>query len=189
MKHTTKRYLGIAAVSALVIGTASGVFAHGGFGPGSGPGWGMQNGMMGSPGWGQHNRMMGGPGNGPGWGQHHGMMGTPGAGPGWMMNDDPAAYTDRQLTELKDQLGITADQNEAWDAYADAVKGRTGLMLSHRQVMTQSGTIAPEQRFAFHQQGLEQMQKINTASQDLYTALTPDQKAKAGNQFGMHHNF
>ena len=45
MKQTTKRILGIAAASALVIGATTGVFARGGFGPG----WGGHHGMMGGP--------------------------------------------------------------------------------------------------------------------------------------------
>jgi hypothetical protein len=60
-------------------------------------------------------------------------------------------------------------------------------MLSHRQTMFGSGQIAPEQRFAFHQQGLDQMQKVTIASRDLYTVLTPEQQARAGNLIGLHH--
>ena len=66
MKQTTKRYLGIAAASAIVIGVTTAVFAHGGFGPG----WGGHQGMM---------------GNG------NGMMG----GRQEMMGGDPVAYADQ----------------------------------------------------------------------------------------------
>ncbi|KRT54379.1 Spy/CpxP family protein refolding chaperone [endosymbiont of Ridgeia piscesae] len=165
MKQTTKQFLGIAAASVLVIGLVNGVFAHGGYGPGFGPGWGGHHGMMGGPG---------------------GMYG-PGAGPGWMMDGDPVAYADQQLIGLRSTLGITADQESAWNAYTEAVKGKAGLMASHRQSMFGSGSIAPEQRFTFHQQGLEQMQKVTTASRDLYSVLTPEQQARAGNLIGLHH--
>ena len=161
MKQTTKRYLGIAAASALVIGVTTGVFAHGGFGPG----------------WGGHHRMMGGP---------HGMHG-PGGGGGWMMGGDPVAYAEQQLNGLKAKLGITADQESAWNAYEQAVKGKAAVMLSHRQAMSGSGSMTPEQRFAFHQQGLDQMQKVTIASRDLYNVLTPEQQGKAGNLMGLHH--
>ncbi|RLJ20521.1 hypothetical protein DJ031_05730 [bacterium endosymbiont of Escarpia laminata] len=165
MKKTTKQFLGIAAASALVISVASGVFAHGGFGPGFGPGWGGHHGMMGGPG---------------------GMHG-PGGGPGWMMGGDPFVYADQQLTGLKSTLGITVEQEDAWNTYEEAVKGKVGVMLSHRQTMFGSGTIAPEQRFTFHQQGLEQMQKVTAASRGLYAVLTPAQQERAGNLIGLHH--
>ena len=161
MKQTTKQLLGVAAISAVIIGATTGVFAHGGYGPG----------------WGGHNGMMGGPGG------MHGM----GGGPGGMMSGDPVATADQRLTDLKTTLGITDDQDGAWNAYTEAVKGKAGLMLAHRQTMIGNGGIAPEQRFTFHQQGVEQMQKVTTASGDLYTALTPEQQAKAGNLIGLRN--
>ena len=152
MKQTTKRVLGIAAASALLIGAAGGVFAHGGYGPG--------------------------------WGGHHGMMGGPrgmGAygGPGWMMGGDPAAYTDQRLTQLKTTLGITPEQEAAWNAYAEAVQARAGIRAAHHEAMFGQGTVTPEQRLGFHEQGLAQMQKVTAATRDLYAALTPEQQAKA----------
>ena len=158
MKQTTKRYLSIAAASALVVGVATGVLARGGFGPGFGPGWGGHHGMMGGPG-GMHGR------NG---------------GPGWMMSGDPVAYADRQLAELKTELAITADQEAAWNAYAAAVKGKAAVMLSHRQTMLDSGAMNPELRFAFHQQGMAQMQQVTSARRDLYAVLSPEQQSRAG---------
>lgn len=168
MKQKTKRYLSIAAVSALVIGVTGGVLAQGGFGPGPGPGWGGHQGMMGNPG-----GMMGGPG-----GMH---------GPGGMMGGDPAAFADQRLTEWKSIIGVTDEQETVWNAYADAVKSQAGVMQSHRQRMFGGEPISPEQRLAFHQQGLDQMQKMATASRDLYSTLTPEQQTRAGNLIGMHH--
>jgi len=98
-----------------------------------------------------------------------------------MMNADPLGQADQQLNELRGRLTITTDQEEAWGRYADAVKGRAGLMLSHRQVMFSGGQITPEQRFAFHQQGQAQMQNIANASRTLYGVLSPEQRARAGN--------
>ncbi|MEN8179115.1 MAG: Spy/CpxP family protein refolding chaperone [Pseudomonadota bacterium] len=161
MKQTTKQILGVVAISAVIIGAATGVFGQGGFGPG----------------WGGHHGMMGGPG---------GMHG-PSGGPGWMMSGDPVAYADQQLTGLKNNLGITTDQESVWNVYEEAVKGKAGLMFAHRQTMMGSGSIAPEQRLALHQQGLEQMQKVTIASRDLYTVLTPEQQARAGNLIGFRH--
>ena len=169
MKQTTKYVLGIAAASALIIGASSGVFARGGFGPG----WGGHHGMMGGPG-----GMMGGPGN---------MMGGPGGmrgGPGMMMSGDPVAFTDQRITQLKTTLGITPEQETAWSAYAEAVKGKAGLMVSHRQAMWGPDGVTADQRLGFHQQGLEQMQKVTAATRDLYSVLTPEQQAKAGGLIG-----
>ncbi|MEL0586388.1 MAG: Spy/CpxP family protein refolding chaperone [Candidatus Thiodiazotropha sp. (ex. Lucinoma kazani)] len=163
MKQTTKRFLGIAAASAIVIGVTTGVFARGGFGPGYGHGWGGHQGMMGGSG---------------------GMHG-PGSGSGWMMSGNLGAYADQQLTDLKATLGITADQEGAWDAYVGAVKGKAELMSSHRQAMMGAKQMAPEQHFAFHQQGLDQMQKITTARSDLFNVLTSEQQARAGNLIGL----
>ena len=165
MKQLNNRILSIATASALVVGVTTAVFAHGGFGPGFG------SGSAGHPG------MMGGPGG----------MHRPGGASGWMMSGDPSASAEQQLTGQKITLGITSDQASAWDAYAEAVRGKATLMSTHRQTMFGSAAIAPEQRFAFHQQGLEQMQKVVIASRDLYGVLTPDQQARAGNLVGMRH--
>jgi hypothetical protein len=162
MKQTTKRFLGIAAASALVIGATTGVFARGGFGPGYGPGWGGHHGMMGGPG---------------------GMQGRFG-GPGWMMSGDPAGDTEQRLAQLKTTLGITPEQEASWSAYVDAVKGRADLMASHRQAMFATGSVTPEQRLGFRQEGLAQMQQLTSATRDLYAALTPEQQAKAGGLIG-----
>ena len=181
MKKRTKGFLTITAISVLAIGITGGVLAHGGFGPGAGPGWGGHHGMMGMPG-GMHR--FGGPA---------GMMGKPGAmygqgrGPAGMMGSDPATVIDRRLTELRSIIGITEEQEAVWNAYADAVKSRAGVMQSHRQLMHGGEPVTPEQRLAFHQQGLDQMQKITTASRDLYSTLTPEQQTKAGNLISMHH--
>ena len=165
MKQTTRKYLGIAAATTIVIGVTTGVLAHGGYGPGMGSGWAGHQGMMGGPG---------------------GMHGA-GGGPGWVMGGDPLAYADQQLTGLKMKLGITTDQESTWKVYKDAVKGKAAVMLSHRQTMMGSSSMTPEQRFAFHQQGLDQMQTVNDASRDLYSVLTPEQQTSAGNLFGMYH--
>ena len=175
MRQTTKQYLGIAAASAIVIGVTTSVLAHGGFGQGFGGGWGGHHGMMSGPG-GMH-------GQGGGMGGMHGQ----GGGMGWMMSADPVAYADQQLTGLKTRLGITADQENTWVAYEEAVKAKAAVMLSHRQTMMGTGSVTPEQRFALHQQGLDQMQKVTTATRDLYAVLTPEQQAGAGNLIGLHH--
>lgn len=158
MKKTTKQLIGFAAVGALVVGAASGVFARGSFGPGYGPGWGG----------------------------HHGMMGGPGAGRGPCAQQN--AYTggtiDQRLSDQKARIGITAEQEPAWAAYIAAVKGKYGLMQSHRQARFSGDGVDTSQKLSFRQEGLSQMQKVLKATQDLYAVLTPEQQVKAGNLIG-----
>ncbi len=157
MKQTTKRLLTIATASALVLAATGTVLARGGFGPG----------------WGGHHGMMGGPG---------GMHG-PYGGPGAMRGHAFAGYGEQQLDQLKARLGITEEQQGAWEAYTTAVKDRAEVMSTHREAMF-AGTVTPEQRQAFHQEGFDQMQKLASASRDLYAALTPEQQVQAGDLTG-----
>lgn len=160
MKQTTKRVLGIATLTALAIVMTTGVFAKPGFGPcGAG-----QRGMMGGPG---------------------GMQGM-GSGPGWMSKEDQIANTKQRLSDLKNNLGITAEQEAAWNAYEQAVEGKIELMQTHRQAMINNGPVTPEQRQAFHQEGFNQMTKIRDARRGLLQVLTPEQQSKTGNLIGLN---
>ncbi len=162
MKSTT-RTIALTTIAAVVIGTATAAFAAGGYGPG----------------WGGHRGMMGGPGGmyGPG------MMGGPGGmyGPGMMGG---AGYTDQQITTMKAQLGITPAQESALNAYVAALQSRAELMQSHREAMFTTGPVNPDQRLAFHQQGLNQMQQLFDARRNLYDVLTPTQRSTAANLIG-----
>ena len=160
MKPTTKRYLGIAAALTVIIGAAGGVLARGGYGPGFGAGWGGHHGMMGAP------------------GAMHG-----GFGPAWHASGDPAAYADQRLERLHETLGITPEQEEAWNAYAGALKDKAELAASHHQAMT-GQEVDPEQRLAFREEGLAHLQKLNAAARDLYSVLKPEQQPRAGRLTG-----
>lgn len=159
MKKTTKQLIGFAAVGALVIGAASGVFARGGFGPGYGPGWGG----------------------------HHGMMGGPGAGRGPCVQQNVNTGVDQRLSDQKANIGITADQEPAWAAYTAALKGKYDLMQAHRQARFGGTGVDASQMQSFRQEGLNQMQKVLKATQDLYAVLTPEQQTRAGNLIGPRH--
>lgn len=116
-----------------------------------------------------------------------GMMSNrmgPGIGPG-MMGANPVTYTDQQLTQLKTRLGITPQQKTIWNVYVDAMKARAGLMLAHRNAMLGGATITPDQRTALHQQGFAQMQRVASATHNLYAALTPEQQRNAGGPAGL----
>jgi len=142
-----------------------GMMRHGTVG---GPGM-MQQGMMGQPGMMQH-RAMGRPGV-----KQHGMM------------SDPQAMADQQLTRLKTDLGITPEQKSAWEDFANALKGRAGLMESHRKLMMEKNEMPSfKERVAMMQGGSAQMQKMAEAAQAFHAALTPEQQAKARQIMGGH---
>ncbi|MDZ7752911.1 MAG: Spy/CpxP family protein refolding chaperone [Gammaproteobacteria bacterium] len=155
MKQTTKGMLAIAVASALAIGATSGVFAGAGFGPGYG--------------FGGHHGMMGGAGT-----MHGGYGGT-----GWMHRSGPLAFDTARLGQIKADLAITADQEPAWNAYVDAVANGRDLMAAHHQTRY-DGTAGADPRATFHEEGLEQMRKLDTATRDLYAVLTPAQQTRAG---------
>ena len=161
MKKSTKQLIGFAAVGALVISAASGVFAQGGFVPGYGPGWGS----------------------------HHGMMGGPvaGRGPCVQQTASTGVGIEQRLSDQKDRIGITAEQESAWSAYTSALKGKYELMQSHRQARFGGAGVDNSQLQSFRQDGLNQMQKVLKATQDLYAVLTPEQQARAGNLIGPRH--
>ena len=125
-----------------------------------------------------------------------GDQGTPGypemmGGPG-MMGMGPGAFgsvadTTKRLTDLKGELGITADQENVWKAYAQAAINQSALMNAHRQTMW-SGAMPPpiDQRATMHQQGWQMMQQTAQATKDLYQTLTPEQQSKANTLLPFH---
>ncbi len=166
-KTVNNRFLGIAAITALLAGiyVSSDGFAHG---PGY-PGWG------GYPG-----HMMGGH---PG---YHGM--GPGMMGGHMMHGGPAgsvtpffdtATIENRLTALKNQLAITPEQEKAWTDY---VKTLTDQVKNHTTVfntMHGAGSTADGHWQAMRQM-LDQNQKAYQAYQALYEQLDARQRGIAG---------
>ncbi len=168
MNSSAKKLIGAAAVSGLVLAAGTAVYAHGGPGFASGA-------MMG--GWGGHGMM----GNQAGMGMH-GF----GGGPGHMGGGDAKAYTEGRLKNVKDTLGITDQQVQAWNTYAEAVRDRAKLMVSHQEIMrnTRGPQMNTKQRIDMMKQGADHMQRIATATADLYAILSPEQKTKADESFG-----
>jgi Spy/CpxP family protein refolding chaperone len=166
MKQSNNSVAGWVVVSALALGAATAVFAAGNQYPGGYPG------MMGGPGMMHGPRMMGGPGMG--------MM----AGPGMM---GTAADMAKRLDEVKGELGITSAQEDAWNAYQQAMVTQSALMNAHRHTMW-NGSTPPSvgQRTAMHQQGAATMQQRLKATQDLYHVLTPEQQTKANTLLSFH---
>ena len=60
-------------------------------------------------------------------------------------------------------------------------------MQSHRQARFGGAGVDNSQLQSFRQDGLNQMQKVLKATQDLYAVLTPEQQARAGNLIGPRH--
>jgi len=111
--------------------------------------------------------MMGGGGRGGGMG----MMGR-----SW----NSASYLD----SLKTELGITADQEPAWKAYADTVSGAEEQMQGlHQSMFEAMGTASWEQRrdmmnamFEARQQAFD---TVHEAAGKLVSELNPTQQEKA----------
>jgi len=172
------RLLTTAAVAlALTIPAFSPALAQGGIGPG-----GMM-GMMGGgcPMIGMMGQGMMSPGM---WGQGNGAPG--------MMARQPrmGAVIEGRLAFLKGELDITDAQSEAWTGYAEAVTARIDLMQGMRQGMfdaMQSGTALErmDTRIAGMEAMLEAMKALKPATEELYAALTDEQKKVADQLIGV----
>ena len=186
----TIRKLTVALIAGTAIAAAAAAYAHpgawgagGGYGPGAngcgyGPGMmgGYGPGMMGGYGPG----MMGGYGPGMRGGHGPGMMG--GFGPG-MMGPDYQANAEGRLDNFKSYLGITAEQDGAWQKFAAKSKEQWESMRAGHEAMYSAmhdpKLTAPE-RAALRSQMMIQragsMEAMSTALKDLYAALTPEQR-------------
>ena len=186
MKRITK--IAVAAGAALALGLGAAAVSAQPFGYGMGPG------MMGGygPGYGMGPGMMGGygPGYGMGWGGGH----MRGYGPGYGMGPQAMfnAYSgnaDDGLAALKAELGITAKQDSAWQAFTKNAKQQNEnrqAWFAKMQEARSAGS-APEQlaqHTEFMKQRQAEMEANTSALKNLYAALTPEQKAIADQRFG-----
>lgn len=186
MKRSTRIVAAVAAAAAL--GIAGIVSAHPGFG--MGPGYGMGMGMGPGHGMGPGYGMGMGPGMGPGHGMGRGMgPGYWGAGPGF----DATAAVAGHLAALKTQLKITPAQQGAWQAYEKVVTEQATAMQALRDQFhaqwqnAQPGATPPD--MAAHHQAMTSLRESswkaqNAARQELFAALTPEQRAIADRSFG-----
>ena len=155
----------------------------------SGMGWGgygMGPGMMGAG-------MMGGYGMGPGAGMGYGM--GPGAGMGYGMHGYGMGFggypgtAEERLAGLKSELGITAKQEAAWQAFVNSAKQRDENRAAWFAKMREAriaGSL-PErlaQRDELFKQHQAERQATTSALKELYGALTPEQKSVADQLFG-----
>jgi hypothetical protein len=118
-----------------------------------------------------------------GMGMGHGLMMGMHRGHGPMAGKfaDPAA----RLDSLKSELGITAAQEAAWDAYATAFQEMAAAMKARHQGMDRGAmySMSDQERQAFRTGMWEQRETafrpVKAAAEQLLTALDDAQKAKA----------
>jgi hypothetical protein len=127
---------------------------------------------------------------GQGWmGQHMmgpGMMDMPmmqGMRPGMMMGG-PGQHIEGRLAFLKAELGITPEQEQVWNAYADALRETaTSMQGMHDQMMSGGMPATLPERLERHEQmmtaRLDALEKTKATAVPLYNALSPEQKQAA----------
>ncbi len=171
MKRMTKIATTLGTALALGLGAMA---AIGHPSEGYGPGYGMGPGMMRGQGWGGAHMGSSGPG--------YGM------GPRGMFNNCAGDSGDG-LASLKAELGITANQDAAWQSFVKNAKQQNESRRARFEKMqkTQRPGSAPEllaQQSEIMQQGLADMQANAAALKELYAGLTPEQRAIADQRFG-----
>ena len=172
MKRATK--IVIALGTALSLGLAAAAVGARPFGYGAGWGGGHMGGY--GQGYGMGPGMMGG--YGPGYGM----------GPQGMYNAYPGTAEER-LTGLKSELGITADQDTAWQAFVKNAKQQnenrqTWFAKMHEARAAGSLPELLAQQTEFMKQRQAEMEANAAALKDLYATLTPEQKTIADQRFG-----
>ncbi len=180
--------LGAAAVSAQPFGYGMGPGMMGGYSQGYGPGYG--GGHMGGygQGYGMGPGMMGAYGPGYGGGHMGGYGQGYGMGPQAMFNAN-SGNADDGLAALKAELGITAKQDSAWQAFAKNAKQQNENRQAWFAKMQEAhnAASAPEQlaqQTEFMKQRQVEMEANASALKNLYATLTPEQKSIADQRFG-----
>ncbi len=152
-----KRATGIAVAVGLALGIGTAVVVA--------QPYGMGGGMMG----GGPGMMMGG-----------GMMGGPGMMGGYNIED--------RLAAQKSALKITPEQERAWSAYADVAKKQFESMRAQHEAMWKSAPSSSAERYELHSKFMSQRaqehETLSAAYKELYSALTPEQRAIADQRGG-----
>ena len=199
MKRVTK--LAIAVGTAISLGLAAAAVSaqpsgYGmGWGGGHMGGYGMGAGMGGygagpghAMGWGGGHMGGYGPGYRMGPGMMYGYGGGYGMGPQAMFGGY-AGNADEGLAALKSELGITATQDSAWQAFVDNAKKQNEnrqAWFEKMQEARRAGS-APElaaQQTEWMKQRQTEMAANAAALKNLYATLTPEQKTIADQRFG-----
>ena len=117
----------------------------------------------------------------------HGMMGQ---GTMWGHQTGMGAIVDGRLAYLKGELKITDAQIDAWNGYAEAVKGRVNVMQGIRErmidAMQKGGAVERmDVRISGMEAMLETMKTVEPEMVKLYSALTVEQKKIADQLIGV----
>ena len=114
-----------------------------------------------------------------------------------MRGGDMAAMAEKRLVNLKTELKITAQQEPAWQAFAaKAAEQALAMQAQRQQHMQERNKAAPAnasapERMAEHlgqmKQHLAGMEGMQASVNDLYAALTPEQRALADKHFDRMH--
>ena len=102
-------------------------------------------------------------------------------------HSDPVANSEKHLAAFKQELKITSDQEQVWDAYAEKTKSNVKDIRDRMiEAMHDQPQTAPE-RFDRHielmRKRLANFEKMDEALKQLYAALTPEQKAIVDRHF------
>jgi hypothetical protein len=100
------------------------------------------------------------------------------------------AMIEGRLAYLKDELKLNDTQIEAWNGYAEAVKGRVKVMQGMRESMMdamQKGSAVErlDARISGMEAMLEAMKAVKPATVNLYSVLTAEQKKTADQLIGV----
>jgi hypothetical protein len=121
-----------------------------------------------------------------------GMMAPSLSGQGMMAGRQVriGAMVDGRLAYLKGELSITDAQSEAWNGYANAVKGRVDVMQGMRRAMMDamqkgSATVRMDARIKSMEAMVESMKATKPATEKLYAVLTDEQKKVADQLIGI----
>ena len=140
----------------------------------------------GGPGFGGCRGVGCGTGNGPGYGPGTHM--GPGAGGGYgYAYGDATVVTQARLDALRSRLQITAIQDPAWQALADAMLQQAGQVDGARTRLLDSTGNAAERmisRAELMVQQAEAFERVAHAFAGLYALLTPEQRLVVERQWG-----
>jgi periplasmic protein CpxP/Spy len=170
MEIVMKSATGIAVAVGLALGIGTAVVVAQPYGMmGGGPGM-MAGGMMGGGGMMRGGGMTGGGGMMGG----HGMMG--------------GYNVEERLAAQKSTLKIAPEQEAAWTTYTDLAKKQSEAMRAQHEAMWSSAPASSAERYELHSKFMKQRaeghEALSAAYKELYSVLTPEQRALADQRGG-----
>lgn len=104
---------------------------------------------------------------------------------GMKMMGEPGARAEQHLAQLKSQLKLTPQQEPLWATFADKVKSEAGQGMKAMREKAETPMTAPErmaQMMGMMRERMTAMESVGDTFNNLYEALTPEQKAIADKQ-------